>query len=318
MELVKQFIKHRSTFHTPGQEKNVFLFSTPRSGSTWLTEIIAAQPGFKMVKEPFNLRNPVVAEHLGLNSWEDMFSITSRDKIYQYVQSFLKGKDNDLRWKRPAPFSDLWHLRTDRIIFKILFSGEDFIGWFQEKFDGQIVYLLRHPIPVSFSRSKSPRLASFLQSDFRNNLSDEEYGYGMNILNNGNDYEKAVLDWTLQNLMPLRQMRNDWLFISYEQLVLEPEKMVSHMVSKLGFKDPDQMLSRINKASASSHKSAKESQDVLLDPEQIKNSRRWLVEKWKSKISPENEKRTFEILEAFGVDHYQYGDFEMNTKYQIH
>ncbi|MEZ4826789.1 MAG: sulfotransferase domain-containing protein [Bacteroidia bacterium] len=318
MELVKQFIKHRSTFHNPGKEKNVFLFSTPRSGSTWLTEIIAAQPGFKMVKEPFNLRNPVVSDHLGFSEWNEMFDESKRGQISRYVQEFLKGKDNDLRWKRPAPFSDLWHLKTDRIIFKILFSGEDFIGWFQEQFDGQIVYLLRHPIPVSFSRSKSPRLPSFLYSDFRKNLSDKEYKTGVDILNKGTDYERAVLDWTLQNLMPLRQMQPDWLFISYEQLVLEPEKMVAHMVSQLGFKDPEQMLSRINKASASSRKSEKESQAVLLDPEQIKRNRRWLVEKWKAKISPEEEKRTFEILEAFGIDHYQYGDFEMNTKYQIH
>ncbi|MDX2245486.1 MAG: sulfotransferase [Bacteroidia bacterium] len=317
MELVKQFIKHRSTFHTPGQEKNVFLFSTPRSGSTWLTEIIAAQPGFKMVKEPFNLRNPVVSDSLGLHEWEEIFDPKSRDKIYRYVHQFLKGKDTDLRWKRPAPFSDLWHLRTNRIIFKILFAGEDYIGWFQEKFDGQIVYLLRHPIPVSFSRSKSPRLESFLNSEFRNNLNSEELRFAKKIQTSGSDYERAVLDWTLQNLMPLRQMQPDWLLISYEQLVLESEKMVGYMVSKLGFKDPDQMLSRINKASASSRKSEKESQSILLDPEQIKKNRRWLIEKWKAKVSPEEEKRTFEILEAFGVDHYQYGDFEMNRKYQL-
>ena len=75
-----QLIKHKSTFHKASGEDNIFLFSSPRSGSTWLAEIIAAQPGFKMVKEPLNVRNHVFSEFTGIKNWHEVLNPDNREK----------------------------------------------------------------------------------------------------------------------------------------------------------------------------------------------------------------------------------------------
>ncbi len=55
-----------TSVYRPSGLPHVFLFTMPRSGSTWLMELIWSQPGFKAVNEPLDLRNPVVRMHLGV------------------------------------------------------------------------------------------------------------------------------------------------------------------------------------------------------------------------------------------------------------
>src|SRR5690606_24342168 len=45
-----------SNVHRPNGLPNVCIVSAPRSGSTWLLELVLSQPGFKPCNEPFNLR----------------------------------------------------------------------------------------------------------------------------------------------------------------------------------------------------------------------------------------------------------------------
>ncbi len=61
------FYRMTST-HRPGALPNVFIFTTPRSGSTWLMELIWSQPGFRCVNEPLDIRDPLVARSLEISS----------------------------------------------------------------------------------------------------------------------------------------------------------------------------------------------------------------------------------------------------------
>ncbi len=59
LKRLKNAIKMCASIHIPDGRPNVFLLSLPRSGSTWVAELVATQPGFKWCLEPFNLRKPV-------------------------------------------------------------------------------------------------------------------------------------------------------------------------------------------------------------------------------------------------------------------
>jgi len=314
-EQINNWIKLHSTIHLPNGQKNIFLFSTPRSGSTWLTELISTQPQFKMVKEPFNIRKDYVKDNLDLYSWEDLLNPINNKKIINYVNGFIDGSYKDLRLKRPAPFSQLWKPITSRIIFKILFAGETDFNWYKDSFNGEVIFLLRHPIPVSLSREVCPRLHSFFNSPFIENFTKDEIAVAEKIIKQGDHFEKAILDWCFQNVLPLRKMDPNWLIVSYEQTVLTPEIVIKHLLNKFNFKNPDKIKSRLNKASGSTVKSSDESKRILLDPNQIEKNKKWLVEKWKQKVSDEQHKRVFEILSAFGIDYYEYNNVMPNDKY---
>ncbi|MDX1909025.1 MAG: sulfotransferase [Bacteroidia bacterium] len=314
---LKSAIKHHTTFHQQGPDKNIFIFSMPRSGTTWLMEIIATQPGFKIVNEPFNIRKDVVREHLGLDAWNPILDPAGRDKIAAYMNMFLEGKDNDPRFFRYAPFSEFWKLKTDRILFKVLFAGEGYFDWFKETFNGQILYLLRHPIPVSLSRDVCPRLESFMTSGYREHFTPDVMTFAEGIVQKGDKFEMAVLDWCFENAVPLRQVQEDWMVISYEQMVLEPETILKELIWRCNFASPELMFARLDKASNSTAKSNAESQQVLLDSKKMVENKRWLVEKWVKKVSEAQIDRTFEILDRFGIDFYVKGNVMPASHYLI-
>ncbi len=203
---VKSLTKHLLTFHRQGPGKNVFIFSTARSGTTWLAEIIATQGRFKIMNEPFDPRWPVKRGTLRLDDWEELLYPENRPAIKSHIELYLRSRDRDIRFKPESPFSDFWHLYTNRIVFKILFAGEDCINWARDQFNGHIILLLRHPIPVSLSRRKLPRLRSFLTPPYSDNFSRQQLDHAQSVLDEGEYLQTAVLDWCLQNAIRLRNV----------------------------------------------------------------------------------------------------------------
>ena len=49
MQRWKSTLKHLATVHRQGPQKNIMIFSTARSGTTWLGEILATQGRFKFL-----------------------------------------------------------------------------------------------------------------------------------------------------------------------------------------------------------------------------------------------------------------------------
>jgi hypothetical protein len=297
-------IKRFATTHRQGDQPNFFVIATPRSGSTWLAELLATQGRCKIVNEPLNLRKKVVRDNLKLSEWDGLFKPECRPLIRSYLQTFIDGTDNDLRYKRERPFTRFWHLRTDRIVFKMLFGGEDDIHWFWREFDGYVIHLLRHPIAVAQSRERLPRLHSFLRPPFSSNFSALQLDHAQGILHSSDTFQMRILDWCLQNAVPLRHATSTSLLVTYEQLVLQPEVVIHRLASQFNLPHEEAMLRHVYRASRSTGKSNARSQNVLRDENQIRRQREWLVDKWRERSSPAQLDRAFETLHIFGMDVY--------------
>jgi hypothetical protein len=76
---LSRVVRSVSNRHRPDGRPNVLIFTAPRSGLTWLMELIASQPGFKHCNEPLDLRHPDVVRGLGIREWNDLYS-RSRDE----------------------------------------------------------------------------------------------------------------------------------------------------------------------------------------------------------------------------------------------
>lgn len=70
------FHLHQYTGNQP-----VFIISSPRSGSTWLMELLLTQPGMYSANEPFNLRNAYHRKMLGINTWEELYNKPRMKKL---------------------------------------------------------------------------------------------------------------------------------------------------------------------------------------------------------------------------------------------
>ncbi len=298
-----ELVRSWSAVHRPDGRPDIFVFTTPRSGSTWLMELLSDQPGFKAVSEPFDLRNPSVRRRLGLVDWVSLYNHDSEPRVRRYIEGFRTGT---LRFLNPRP--RLWPPRpvTHRIVFKILHFGEDRISWFRDTFGGRVVLLLRHPIAVSLSRDVLPRLQAFLESDYRRHFSAQQLAFARQLAASGNKLERGVLDWCLQNAVPLRQAEPDWIVISYEQLVLEPRPVLERLAAKLDLPDPERLFRSLRVPSRTVNKSDRLTAQVLDQPDSAERSS-YLIEKWRRHVGPEVELRVMEILKRFDVDVYAAG-----------
>lgn len=304
---VKSALKHFTTVHRQGPDPNIVIVSAARSGTSWLAEMLATQGRFKIVNEPCNLRIPVNRENLGIDAWRGLFLPENKARLRHYLRGFIEGRDTDLRFKRETPFSAFWHPVTDRVLFKILFAGEDDVDWLRRELNAHLIYLLRHPIPVALSRTEFPRLESFLEPPFSDHFSGRQLSHARDIVASHDTFLIAVLDWCLQNALPLRQRRQDWIVVSYEQLVLEPEVVIAHLATTLSLARPQRMLTRLYRASGSTTKSHVESRRVLQNPSILKESRRWLVDKWKDRVTPAQVDAAFCVLQTFDIHFYEKG-----------
>ena len=293
---------------------NIFLFSTPRSGSTWLMELILTQNGFKSCNEPLDIRNPMVRRYLNINTWFDLYSVNSLEKIQNYFEKIING---ELKHLGSNPFDKNFRFITNRIVFKIINGCEDKIDWFLKSFKCKVIFLIRHPIAVSLSRKKYPRLKVFITSDFKRHFSEEQIEISKKIIRSGSKLEKGVLSWCLQNSIPLRKIDDRFLLVTYEQLALEPEKPIKRICELMKCDNMWKISNRIHKPSWSVKGHSDNTTESYFNRNHTKNVNKYLIEKWKRKVSREKEKQLFEILEKFNIDIYEFGSVIPNQRYLI-
>ncbi|MBV7337965.1 sulfotransferase [Chloroflexi bacterium TSY] len=305
----KETIRSWTNIHQPNGLPNVFIFSAPRGGSTWLMEVIRTQPGFKSCSEPLYLQNPDVKRHLSIDDWHTLYQNDALPTLHHYFDAFCRGK---LGYMNANPRSPHYRLFTQRIVFKILHGGEGHINWFRDQFNGRIVVMIRHPMAVTVSSEIHPRLSAFLESDYAEHFSAEQLAECRHIMDSGDELEKGTLSWCLQNAVPLWQATPDWSIVTYEQLVLDPEPVLQQLAITLELPRVDWMLDRLRVPSTSQTKSDLETQRML--ETKCQQNRHQLIRKWRRKISALDERRAMHILEIFALDIYRSDELLPNRR----
>lgn len=307
-------IKYSCNFHHQGAKPNIFIFSTPRSGSTWLMELMLTQKGFKSCSEPFNLRFAEIATTLDIHDWDSLYSDDALPKIESHINSFLKGEFK-VAFKNRYPWQRYYRPFTDRMVFKILHAGHEKIDWFIRTFNAQVVYLIRHPLPVALSRKELPRLPTFVNSGYSQFFTEEQITYAKRVVAEGSHVQKAVLDWCLHNATAIKRHMDKVIFVTYEQLVLDPEPVVNALSRQLDLDDASRILDKISAPSGSVNQSTKETAAALAS--KTGEEKAWLIEKWRANISAEEEHKLMDLLAVFDLDLYQVGKFVAADKYWL-
>jgi hypothetical protein len=298
----KNALKAVSNVHRQGTLPNVFLFATARGGSTWVMEILASQPGMKFYDEPFNIRRDNVSQTGLFPNWESLMPDTGdADGIVAYLNGLVSGA---YPYMNPPPFRPHHRLMTDRVVFKI-HEMEHLIGRIERECQGQVVYLLRHPIPTTLSRTVLPRLDLFLASAYY----DEVLGKGPRLEEikrlgrDGNRLQKGVVSWCYENVIPLRQPGADWLFVTYEELVLNPARSCELLLERLNFTDREAMLDAFGKAAVNIGMSSADTMAAMTKADKRARATS-LVTRWRPKTTDEDRAAVSAIMALFDLDVY--------------
>lgn len=224
------------------QHKPILITGSHRSGTTWVGKMIASSPGLGYVHEPFNLLCRPGTCDIQLQHWfayapdvgeADVYSALHDTLRFRYhAISELRACENSrdlLRMIRDFGQMTAYRYTSARPVVKdpiALFSA----GWLADKFDMNVIVLIRHP--AAFVSSLKVKHWHF---PFEHLLQQEAlmqtyfYSFRQEIqshIDNEHDIiEQGILLWRLFHFVILEYQKAypEWLFVRHEDISRNPE-----------------------------------------------------------------------------------------------
>jgi len=285
-------------------EKPIVIFATRRGGSTLLMEMIASQSGVDFVAEPVNLwRYRPYFDRLPHPPRGRFISLSQEEarQVRSYFKDLLTGRIKAFNaWN---PFHPTWNFRVRRLVVKLL-SANTLIDWMAKEFEIEVLYLLRHPVPVALSclgRNWGNDAEAYLQNPcFREQvLGPERARFADDVLASGTLLEKFVLEWCLENFYPLQVYKErPWLVLTYEEVICLPKQVSELICSRFGLPDPERMARAVSRPSRTTFFA--DAREAI-----VKQGPQAMLGRWLKRVSREELRGVQEILDALGIQAYQ-------------
>jgi hypothetical protein len=295
----------------------VFIFASRRGGSTWAMEIFSQKKEFLNIRHPFsvyNVPNYLLSELPIVRCGEFVDpSFHEYQMLKQFLDKIINGKvvfNSKAKFWKPS-----FSFRPSRLVLKIT-SAKSLYQELKKSFDFYGIYLTRHPIACALSCSRnnwgttSPAFLnsrSFLE---RNNI-EASLLEEMQIIEDGdNELKRHVLNWALENLdlvRILKEQKTPLLHLYYEDLVLYPEINLTKIGDYTNTVFSLEEQKNIKKPSGSTKgRSERGFEKVLSD-----GNKREIANGWQKKVSSEDIKWTYELLEKLGINLYGYHNHDV-------
>ena len=273
----------------------LFLAGSPRSGTTWVAEMITAGRNIRLLFEPFHSDEvPLAAEFRRWRylppSEEDPARLASARRI---IAGDVRSTWTD-RFNRAV-------FPRQRLIKEV--RANLLLGWLHAHFPTMpIALVFRHPLAVAASQQgvgwdfhaetnellAQQRLVDDHLAPVRAAIADAR-----------TPAEQAVAMWCAENYVPLRQFRRGQIQLAcYEQLVARPESEYRHLLSFFGLNFRRELLNDIGRPSGVTAKDS-----AIVNGEHALGS-------WLNVFDRSQRKRLLSMLEPFGFDRL-YGEDSM-------
>ncbi|MGB0766160.1 MAG: hypothetical protein ACPGYV_00460 [Phycisphaeraceae bacterium] len=303
-------MKRKALRYRQGPRANLCLLGIRRGGSTVLADMVAGQLGVWFANEPFAVFDHHLNAGARLHRWlprlphSQFFDLDNEQtrQFDDYVALLNRGAI-PIGTARKARFP----LYADRACIKVL-NAPFLADRFAQTHGMTSVFLTRHPAGQAQSILRQgwgfSAEAYFAEPDFlATYLTGEEIELGQRLLSDASDWEKAILNWWIENLYPLRHAASLALVVTYEELTLRAEAWVALLCEALSLDDPASMLAIANKPSNSSNMSTGDTVERI-----AAGDRTPLITGWQKKVSPDEVAQAQAILDAFGVTEYRMDD----------
>lgn len=267
--------------------RTIVVTGSPRSGTTWLAELLATTPGSGVLFEPDNLRHVAEAADAGMSWRTDIQPGADWPEGRRYLERVLRGRVLNLwttreleRWIRPRTWI-VKFVRANRML-----------AWLTTEFDlPRAVLIIRHPCAVVSSQvargwpanpgwneeepflRRNPHLRSVLAT-----VRTPE--------------EILAARWAIDAAVPLQATEpRRWSLLTFEELAIDPIGVMTRLFGSWGMPVPPQLSSVAGRWSST----ARETQD---------RDRTDVLTEWQRLLRPETADRILEIAHAFGIDAY--------------
>jgi len=234
------------TNHDP--RNTVFLAGSGRSGTTWISEIINTDGSFRYIFEPFSCRKTIEWRTF---EFQQYFPRTYHDaQALEAATRILSGRVHNT-WVDSQNRTILARRRLVKDIRTNLM-----LGWLKENFPAMpMVLLVREPLAVVASRRRlgwGPTMGLERMRQMPRLIEDHlDPWMGFIEANADDEFAMQVINWCIEHLVPLRQLRDgEYRLVRYEQILADPQTQVGALLDYLGLHFSPRHLARLRRPSA--------------------------------------------------------------------
>jgi hypothetical protein len=284
-------------------EDTVIVSGVPRSGTTWLGEMLAEQPGYKLLSEPLFLRGPGNRDDIGLD-WRTYIAPDEKNnEVEEWLRKALSGRiPGDYVLSSRSILGRAVEFLTDRKNVVKFVRASRMLGWIDNTFDVRgIVLIVRHPCAVVASqirydedwKNSSPPAIGNLRRGFGGYLPDSflySYQDALKGVENKEEYLAAM--WSIDNILALKESGRESIAIThYEDIVMNKSRELKRIFEFLGFEGS--MVQKVNFEKPSKTKSTS-----------LTGNKRDQLSKWNDFFTDEQVDRILSTVRSFGLDLY--------------
>ena len=278
--------------------KTIILAGSGRSGTTWMGDILAAGPRYRVIFEPLNPKHVPESQVVPLFAYVRPGADTP--EWASFIRRSLCGQiDQSWAVNRKAP---PWATRN---VVKMI-RANLMLAWIEEEFQSRIIFMTRHPCAVILSRLKlkwPSRLDLFLSQTSL--LEDHLEPLLPAIEGAKSQLQQQAAMWAIENLVPLHQMQSrEWVFCTYEDLYSNPAPVAARVLSGLGMRPNIFVRRALYKISR-----------VTRQDSAVMTGRDPLTA-WQHDLSSDEIREILDTVHGFGIDLYDGGTMPclVNTK----
>jgi hypothetical protein len=308
----------------------IVIAGTPRSGTTWLMEILGVIPGYICLFEPLNPIYFPESIEVGFKSRKYLPPDVDWKEGEEYLRKIFTGRiQPDKSWLEKGDYTKknfynlisdfLGQLKPEKLMHQLL--GDKLIvksvrlnrllPWIAERFQMRsMIFIIRHPCAVVASRFKPGAslptdILKYVKVSFPTKEEILNEASEINGLDKGlfdrlkrihTQEELLAASWCLDNYIPLSyQKPYPWIVVSYEKLVKDGEKEINRIFNKIGEKHvPRSAFRHLKIPSVVTHKNDYKIVKKVDDQ----------LSKWKKSLSEEQIENILSIVSDFGLDFY--------------
>lgn len=285
--------------------QTIVLAGSPRSGTTWLAELLATLPEYTLVDEPLHQRW-AAAREAGFNDWRTYIAPSEcRPAARAYMKKALSGcVASNRQFGGANQFSKIYELFTGEKNVGKFVRANRLLHWVHRQFPLRgMILMLRHPCAVVASqldyeddvwRRTQPPGQDNLQSGFCGWIPDDVLRRFESVLAGVRSTAgRLAAVWCLDTYFPLYEKASFPGFVTtYERLLTHKANEVKRIFQYLGAPVPEEAHQSFDEASYSA------SADLITEDVQRQLS------KWKDKLSPAQIDDVLSVVEGFGLDFY--------------
>ena len=262
-----------------------FLAGTGRSGTTWLEDIINYRRDHRILFEPFHSKEVPQLAHWNYRQY--LRPATSDERYLDPARKILQGRIRNA-W---VDQYNTKHLVGKRLVKDI--RANLILRWIHAHFpEIPLVLLLRHPCAVASSKLLLGWKTHLTDFTNQRELLDDHLAPYLDVLQSArDDFDRHILLWCVENLIPLRQFAPGEIHVCfYEHLCLEPEREARALTTYLRRDFDPALVPRMSAPSALSMQHS-----AIVKGENV-------VDSWRKRIEPAQVARAVELLRVFGLD----------------